>query len=100
MRETQRSGEAQLRKWRAALTHPITLIQLGETVLFAGIAAVGILGRHPMVALVGAGLLTGKAVTNLLPVQLRYQRRAWAGYASGAAFFGLALVAYVLVNRP
>ncbi len=84
--------------WRTALRDPIALIQLGETVLFAGIAAFGILGRHPIIALVGAGLLTGKAITNLLPLRIRYQRRAWAGYATGGLFFGLALVISALVT--
>lgn len=80
--------------WRVALHSPIAVIQMGETLLFGGITAFGILGRHPIVALVGAGLLMGKAITNLLPAQVTYQRRAWVGYAGGAVFFGLALVAY------
>lgn len=83
---------------RAALTGAITLIQLGETALFAGLTAFGILARHPMFALLGAALLTGKAVTNLLPPQVRYQRRAWAGYATGAAFFAAALALYALLT--
>jgi hypothetical protein len=83
---------------RMALTPAITLIQLGETVLFAGLAAFGILARHPMFALLGAALLTGKAVTNLLPSEIRYQRRAWVGYATGAAFFAAALALYALLT--
>ncbi len=84
--------------WRAVLSGPITLIQLGETALFAGLTAFGILARHPMFALLGAALLTGKAVTNLLPLQVRYQRRAWAGYATGAAFFAVALALFAVLT--
>jgi hypothetical protein len=84
--------------WRVALHSPVAVIQMGETLLFGGIAAFGILRRHPIVALVGAGLLMGKAITNLLPLQVTYQRRAWVGYAGGALFFGLALLAYAILN--
>jgi hypothetical protein len=84
--------------WQAALRSPVAVIQMGETLLFGGIAAFGILGRHPIVALVGAGLLMGKAITNLLPPGVTYQRRAWIGYAGGALFFGLALLAHSILN--
>ncbi len=43
-----------------------TLVQLFEVVLFAAVLGYGILSHLPSLALLGGGLLVGKAILNIL----------------------------------
>ena len=72
-----------------------TLVQLGEVVLFAAVLLYGLLTRHPSIAVLGGGLLIGKATLNILaPEGGSLYRRSFIGYGLGAAFtvLGIALV--------
>lgn len=64
-----------------------TFIQLLEVVLFAVVLAYGVISHHSWVTDVGAGLLVGKAILNILaPEGGTVLRRSLVGYAVGAAF--------------
>jgi hypothetical protein len=72
-----------------------TLLQLGEVAVFAGVLIYGMLTGHPSVAVLGGGLLIGKAVLNILaPEGGSLYRRSLIGYGLGAVFtaIGVALV--------
>lgn len=72
-----------------------TFVQLGEVALFAALLLYGLVTGHPSVAVLGAGLLVGKAVLNILaPEGGSLYRRSLAGYGLGAvvAVIGIALV--------
>jgi hypothetical protein len=73
-----------------------TLVQLGEVALFAAVFLYGLRTGHPSVAIVGAGLMIGKAVLNILaPEGGSLLRRSFAGYGLGAVF---TLVGIVLIK--
>ncbi len=72
-----------------------TFVQLGEVALFAAVFMYGLLTGHPSVAVLGGGLLIGKAVLNILaPEGGSLYRRSFAGYGLGAVFtvIGILLV--------
>jgi hypothetical protein len=60
---------------------PYTLVQLIEVSLFAGILIYGVLDHRPSWALLGGGLLIGKAILNVLtPEGGTVLRRSLIGY--------------------
>lgn len=64
-----------------------TIVQLVEVALFAGVVLYGILSRHPSITVLGAGLLIGKAILNILaPEGGTVLRRSVVGYAVGLLF--------------
>ena len=64
-----------------------TAVQLVELVLFSGVALFGILSRSVSLALVGAGLLLGKALLNILEREGgTVARRSLVGYLAGLLF--------------
>jgi hypothetical protein len=64
-----------------------TAVQLLEVLLFAGILLYGLLARRPSLAILGAGLLIGKAVLNVLaPEGGTVLRRSVLGYGVGAVY--------------
>jgi len=72
-----------------------TLVQLLEVAVFAGVLLYGMLTGHPSVAVVGGGLLIGKAVINILaPEGGSLYRRSFIGYGIGLVFVavGVALI--------
>ena len=72
-----------------------TLVQLLEVVVFAGVFLYGMLTGHPSVAVLGGGLLIGKAVLNILgPEGGSLYRRSFIGYGLGLVFvaIGVALI--------
>ena len=73
-----------------------TLLQLFEVTLFSGVLLFGVLARHTSEIIVGAGLLIGKAVLNILaPEGGSIYRRSLIGYGLGVAF----IVAAVLLQK-
>jgi hypothetical protein len=73
---------------------PYTLVQLLEVVLFGGLVIYGVLARSPTMALLGGGLLIGKAVVNILAAEGgTVLRRSLLGYAVGAVFVLAGVVA-------
>ncbi len=73
-----------------------TAWQLLETALYAGVLFYGVLDRWPSIALVGGGLLMGKAVLNILaPEGGTVRQRSFIGYLIGLIF---AVVGIVLVK--
>ena len=72
-----------------------TLLQLGEVTVFAGVVLYGMLTGHPSIAILGGGLLIGKAVLNILaPEGGSLYRRSFIGYGLGLVFVavGVALI--------
>jgi hypothetical protein len=72
-----------------------TVVQLFEVVLFGAVLGYGILAHWPSMAVLGGGLLIGKAVLNILaPEGGTVLRRSVAGYAMGALYVvgGLLLI--------
>jgi hypothetical protein len=64
-----------------------TAVQLFEVLLFAGILLYALLAHRPSLALLGAGLLVGKAVLNVLaPEGGTVLRRSMLGYGLGALY--------------
>ena len=64
-----------------------TAVQLLEVLLFAGIVLYAILAHRPSLAILGAGLLIGKAVLNVLaPEGGTVLRRSVLGYGLGALY--------------
>ncbi len=75
-----------------------TLVQLFEVVLFGAVLGYGILAHLPSLAVLGGGLLIGKAVLNILaPEGGTILRRSVAAYALGAVYvlIGLLLVHFL-----
>jgi hypothetical protein len=73
-----------------------TAVQLLEVLLFSAIVLYGLLAHRPSLALLGAGLLMGKAVINVLaPEGGTVLRRSVLGYGLG----GLYVVAGVLLLK-
>ena len=70
-----------------------TIVQLLEVLLFAAVLLVGVLSLHPSIVFLGAGLLIGKAVLNVLaPEGGTIYRRSLLGYAVGLVYFGVGLL--------
>jgi hypothetical protein len=64
-----------------------TAVQLFEVLLFASIVVYALLARRPSLAVLGAGLLVGKAVLNVLaPEGGTVLRRSVLGYGLGALY--------------
>jgi hypothetical protein len=75
-----------------------TLVQLFEVVLFGSVLGYGILAHLPSLAVLGGGLLIGKAVLNILaPEGGTILRRSLAGYTLGGVYVlvGLLLIHYL-----
>ena len=75
-----------------------TLVQLFEVALFGAVLGYGILAHLPSLAVLGGGLLIGKAVLNILaPEGGTILRRSVAAYALGAVYvlIGLLLVHFL-----
>ena len=71
-----------------------TAVQLFEVAVFAGVVAYGVFFHHPSLVAVGAGLLIGKAVMNILaPEGGTVLRRSMIGYGVGAVFVVVAVAA-------
>jgi hypothetical protein len=70
-----------------------TLVQLLEVVLFGAVLGYGILAHLPSLAVLGGGLLIGKAVLNILaPEGGTILRRSVAAYTLGAVYVAIGLV--------
>ena len=73
-----------------------TAAQLAEVAIFASLLLYGVFG-HPSVAVLGGGLLVGKAVLNILaPEGGSLYRRSLIGYGVGAVY----VIAGVLILHP
>ncbi len=71
-----------------------TLLQLIEVVVASAVLMVGVLTRSSTLAILGGGILIGKAVLNILaPEGGSVYRRSLVGYALGAIFVVIGLVA-------
>lgn len=61
-----------------------TFVQLVEVLLFSAVLLFGLLSRQPSLAMVGGGLLIGKAVLNILATEGgTVLRRSLVGYGLG-----------------
>jgi hypothetical protein len=70
-----------------------TAVQLLEVLLFAAVLLVGVLSLHPSIVFLGAGLLLGKAVANILaPEGGSVYRRSLLGYTLGLLYFAVGLL--------
>jgi hypothetical protein len=72
-----------------------TFVQLGEVALFGAVLLYGLVTRHPSIAVLGGGLLLGKATLNILGAEGgSLYRRSFVGYGLGAVYtlLGVALV--------
>ena len=73
-----------------------TLLQLVEVLVFSGVLLFGVLAREPTAAVLGGGLLIGKALLNILaPESGSVYRRSLIGYGVGGIFV---LVGIVLIH--
>jgi hypothetical protein len=75
-----------------------TLVQLFEVALFGSVLGYGILAHLPSLAVLGGGLLIGKAVLNILaPEGGTILRRSLAGYTLGGLYVvvGLLLIHFL-----
>lgn len=75
-----------------------TIVQLFEVVLFGAVLGYGILEHLPSLALLGGGLLIGKATLNILaPEGGTVLRRSVAAYTMGAIYctVGILLVHFL-----
>ena len=73
-----------------------TAVQLAEVTLFFAVLVISLVptpDTHPSLAIVGGGLLVGKAVLNILaPEGGTLLRRTMIGYGAGAVFAAIGLV--------
>jgi hypothetical protein len=73
-----------------------TAVQLAEVTLFFGVLVFSMVptpDSHPSLAVVGGGLLVGKAVLNILaPEGGSLLRRTLIGYGAAAIFIGIGVV--------
>lgn len=70
-----------------------TVVQLFEVALFGAVLGYGILSHRPSIALLGGGLLVGKAILNILaPEGGTVLRRSIAGYAMAALYVAAGIV--------
>jgi len=73
-----------------------TAVQLFELALFAAVVLYGVLAHLPSLTVLGAGLLVGKALLNIVaPEGGTVLRRSVIGYGVGALYV---LVALVLIH--
>ncbi len=73
-----------------------TLVQLLEVLLFSLVVIAGLILRSPSLALLGTGLLVGKAVLNILVAEGgTVLRRSVVGYAAGGV---LALAGELIIR--
>lgn len=76
-----------------------TLLQFFEVALFGLLLMYGILSHHPSVAVLGGGLLIGKAVLNILaPEGGSLYRRSLIGYLAGGVFVAFGIIAVKLIG--
>ena len=76
------------------LVSPYTLAQLVEVAVFAGVLLYGVLGHYPTIAVLGGGLLIGKAVLNILATEGgTVYRRSVIGYGVGLVFVVVGILA-------
>ena len=76
-----------------------TAVQLVEVALFGAVLGYGILAHLPSLAVLGGGLLIGKAVLNILaPEGGTILRRSVAGYVLGGLYVLLGLVLIHLLS--
>ena len=76
-----------------------TGVQLLELALFSAVVLYGVLSHRPSIVALGGGLLVGKATLNILAVEGgSVLRRSIIGYALGALYVLVALVAIHLVG--
>lgn len=70
-----------------------TLVQLFEVLIFAAVLLYGIMAHRPSLALLGGGLLVGKAILNILvPEGGTVLRLSVASYFVGALYVGAGVV--------
>jgi hypothetical protein len=73
-----------------------TAVQLAEVTLFFGVLGISLIptpDTHPSLAVVGGGLLVGKAVLNILtPEGGSLLRRSLIGYGVGAIFIAIGII--------
>ncbi|HEX6548763.1 MAG TPA: hypothetical protein VF134_08490 [Candidatus Dormibacteraeota bacterium] len=73
-----------------------TAVQLFEVAVFGAVLGYGVLAHRPSIAILGGGLLAGKAILNILaPEGGSVLRRSIIGYAIGAIYV---VVGVVLVH--
>lgn len=78
---------------------PYTVVQLVEVLLFAGVLIYGVLDRRPSWALLGGGLLIGKAILNVLaPEGGTVLRRSLIGYGVSALYVLAGVVVIKMVG--
>ncbi|HVD46062.1 MAG TPA: hypothetical protein VNG70_02150 [Candidatus Limnocylindria bacterium] len=71
-----------------------TLLQLIEVLLMSAVLLVGVVTHSSALAILGGGFLIGKAILNILaPEGGSVYRRSLIGYAVGAVFALIGLVA-------
>jgi hypothetical protein len=71
-----------------------TLLQLVEVLLASGLLMFGVLSRSSTIVVLGGGFLVGKAILNILaPEGGSVYRRSIIGYAVGAIFVLIGIVA-------
>jgi hypothetical protein len=71
-----------------------TLVQLIEVVAFSAVLLFGVLERQSSFAVLGGGMLIGKAVLNILaPEGGSVYRRSLIGYGLGAIYVLIAIAA-------
>jgi hypothetical protein len=70
-----------------------TFVQLVEVAMFAAVLGYGVLAHWPSLAVLGGGLLIGKAVLNILASEGgTVLRLSVAAYALGAVYVAVGLV--------
>jgi hypothetical protein len=70
-----------------------TAVQLFEVAVFAAVLAYGVLAHRPSIAILGGGLLAGKAILNILwPEGGTVLRRSIIGYVLGAVYVVVGIV--------
>ena len=70
-----------------------TFVQLIEVAMFAAVLGYGVIAHWPSLAVLGGGLLIGKAVMNILaPEGGTILRRSLAGYALGGIYVAAGLL--------
>jgi len=76
-----------------------TLLQLIEVLLMSAVLLVGVVTHSSALAILGGGFLIGKAILNILaPEGGSVYRRSLIGYAVGAVFALIGLVAIHFIS--
>ncbi len=82
------------RPWRTRRLLAYTLLQFVEVFLFGAILLYGVLARQASLAVLGGGLLIGKAVINILyPEGGSIYRRSLVGYGLGGIYVLIGILA-------